>query len=219
MAKVNEHGRIISVAAKAALEPLGLKRKGQSRLWYSDQRFWVISVEFEPSGWSKGSYLKTGVKWLWNYGPGLDMADRPMDFVPFESAEQFTPLIEAMAACAAHEVEILRDRFRSFANIYQYLVAHATRDAWPIHNAAIVTALAGDFEGSRRYFQRMQDWPTFGYDWQLELKARSAALAALLDHPKAFRSEVLAIIERNRALRKFSPDPSCLETVEIRTGQ
>lgn len=93
MAKVNEHGRIIAGAAKTALEPLGCKRKGQSRIWYSDQRFWVISVEFQPSGWSKGSYLNVGIKWLWHHGRGLDLSDRPVDFVPFESADQFTPLI------------------------------------------------------------------------------------------------------------------------------
>jgi hypothetical protein len=55
MAKANEHGRLIAAAAKAALAPLGCVRKGQSRVWYSDQRYWVIAVEFQPSGWSKGS--------------------------------------------------------------------------------------------------------------------------------------------------------------------
>jgi hypothetical protein len=82
MAQTNEHGRIIAAAAKAALLPLGCKRKGQSRLWYSDQRFWVITVEFQPSGWSKGCYLNVGVKWLWNLGRGLDFSDRPVDFIP-----------------------------------------------------------------------------------------------------------------------------------------
>lgn len=47
MAKRNEHGRLIAAAAKAALVPLGCKRKGQSRRWYSDQGFWVVFVEFQ----------------------------------------------------------------------------------------------------------------------------------------------------------------------------
>ena len=68
MAKQNEHGRLIAAAAKAALAPLGCKRKGQSRFWYSDQRFWIISIEFQPSGWAQGSYLNVGENWLWYPG-------------------------------------------------------------------------------------------------------------------------------------------------------
>jgi hypothetical protein len=54
LAQVNEHGRLIAAAAKAALTPLGCRRKRQSRLWYCDQRFRIISIEFQPSTWSKG---------------------------------------------------------------------------------------------------------------------------------------------------------------------
>lgn len=124
-----------------------------------------------------------------------------------------------MAARAAHEVQILKDRFKSFPHIYQYLIAHATHDSWPIYNAAVAAALAGEQETSRRFFQQMHDWQTYGYDWELRLKAESAALAALLDHPREFRSKVLAIIEHNRALMKMPPDPNCLEMTDFRVGQ
>jgi hypothetical protein len=219
MAKVNEHGRIIAAAAKAALEPLGLRRKGQSRIWYSDQRSWVISPEFQPSGWSKGSYLNVRVKWLWSPGPGWSFSYRPMDFVPFISAGQFTPLIEAMAARAAQEVEAMRNRFITFADVYRYLIAHATLDGWPVYNAAVAAALAGDEQTARRFFQQMKDWETYGYDWELRLKADSAALEALLFDPEKFRAKILSVIERKRALMKLPPDPNCLETVGFQAGQ
>jgi hypothetical protein len=219
MAKVNEHGRIIAAAAKAALQPLGLKRKGQSRVWYSDQRFWIIAVEFQPSGWSKGSYLNVSIKWLWHSGAGYDFSDRPADFIPFESAEQFTPLVEGMAACAAQEVQAWKDRFKTFDDICQYLIAQAKGDGWPIYNAAIATGLAGDEGTSRRYFQRLKDWETYGYDWQLRLKADSAALAALLLDPKIFRSEVLNVVQYQRASMKLPLDSNCLEMVDFQAGQ
>ncbi|MPZ40041.1 MAG: hypothetical protein GEU95_18690 [Rhizobiales bacterium] len=218
MTKVNEHSRIIATAAKAALEPLGLKQKGQSRTWYSDQRFWVIFVEFQPSGWSRGSYLNIAVKWLWSPGPGWSFSYRPVDFVPFTSAEQFTPLIKAMAARAAQEVETTRDRFKAFADVYRYLVAHARLDGWPIYNAAVAAGLAGDEETSRQLFQQMKDWETYGYDWQLRLKADSAALAALLSDREKFRAKVLGIIEQGRALMKMPPDPNCLEMIGSQSG-
>jgi hypothetical protein len=219
MAKVNEHGKIIATAAKAALQPLGLKRKGKSRVWYADQRFWIIAVEFQPSGWSKGSYLNVSIKWLWHSGAGYDFSERPVDFIPFENAEQFAPLVEGMAARAAQEVGAWQNRFKTFADICQYLVAQAKRDGWPICNAAIATGLAGDEDTSRRYFQRLEDWETYGYDSELRLKADSAALAALLPNPKKFRSEVFNVVQRQRASMKLHSDPNCLEMIDFQAGQ
>jgi hypothetical protein len=214
MAKTNEHGRLIAAAAKAALLPLGCQRKGQSRVWYSDQRYWVIAVEFQPSGWSKGSYLNISVGWLWKESRGYGLSYRPVDFIPFESVEQFTPPIFAMAASAAKEVVILREKFKSFSNIYSYLKSNANSDSWPIYHAAIACGLAGDLMASRHYFDQMAAWPTYGYDWQLKLKADSAALAPLLDEPAKFRSAILAIIEKRRRLIRLPPDPHCLDELD-----
>ncbi len=65
MAQTNEHGRIIAAVAKSALAPLGFRRKGASRVWLADHGFWLDVVEFQPSGFSKGSYCNVAVHWLW----------------------------------------------------------------------------------------------------------------------------------------------------------
>jgi hypothetical protein len=211
MVKTNEHGRLIAAAARAALSPLGCTRKGRSRLWYSDQRFWLVSIEFQPSGWSKGSYLNLGAKWLWSTGSGIDLSYRPLDFIPFESTEQFRPLVESIAVRAAQEVRLLRERFRSLGDVYRYLVARTTSEGWRVYYAAVAAGLVGDTEMSCRLFQRMEAWPTYGYDWQIKLKRESAALSALLDDPLRYRSAVLTIIDKQRALMGLHPDPHCLD--------
>ena len=213
MAQPNEHGRLIAAAAKAALAPLGCRRKGQSRFWFADQRFWVLSVEFEPSGWSKGSYLKVGVSWLWRKPNvrGLDFAERIADFVPFETTDQFKARIEQMAALAARRVLELRKQLRSLHEIHRWLMQDATRDGRPIYNAAIAAALVGDVAGARQLFERMERWPTYSYDFQLQLKADSAELAALLPKPDRFRSAILDLIEKKRTLIGLPSDLNCLE--------
>ena len=55
MAKQTEHGKLIAAAAKAALLPLGCRRKGQSRCWFSDERFWYIFIEFPTERVVKGN--------------------------------------------------------------------------------------------------------------------------------------------------------------------
>lgn len=213
MAKASEDGKIIAAAAKAVLAPMGCARKGRSRIWYSDQRYWLIAAEFQPSGWSKGSYLNIFVAWLWKASHGYPIAYRPAKFVPFESAEQFTPQIADMANVAAQEVEKQRERFSTFNRIYQHLLSESHRDHWPKYNAAVAAGLAGEMATARRLFDEMAARQTSGYGWQEKLKLDGAALAKLLDEPAQFRAAVLAIIERRRKVMRLPPDPHCLDPV------
>jgi hypothetical protein len=211
MAKQDDHGRLITAAAKAALAPLGCRRKGQSRLWYSDQRFWLVSAEFQPSAWSKGSYLNMGARWLWHQGSSVNLSYRPVDFIAFETIEQFQPLIDDMAARAAVEVIALRERFKSLEDIYRYLISRPMRDGWPAYHAAVAAGLIGDITTARALFNRMKQWPADGYDWQLRLKSDSIKLSRMLARPSQFRSAILAIIEARRKLMRLPPDPNCLD--------
>ena len=218
MAKQNEHGRLIAAAAKAALLPLGCARKGQSRFWYSDQRFWAISIEFQPSAWSKGSYLNVGAMWFWypKKGWSFDVGHRveDADFISFESVEQFTPLIGRMAARAAQDVIALREQFKSIAGIHRYLVSHPMREGAPVYHAAVAAALTGDMSAARQLFNRLAQWPTENLEWRRRLQSNGAALAILLDDPPKFRTEVLALIEGVRERLHLPPDPQCLESMD-----
>lgn len=213
MAKASEHGRLIAAAAKAALLPLGCMRKGQSRLWISDQGCWVILIEFQPSGWEKGTYLNLGAKWLW-YRFGNQLAHdrcRFADFIRFESPEQFAPLIVGMAASAAREVLTLRQKFRTLADINRHLQGRITQDGLPVFLAAVSSGLVGDRTTSRRLFERLKKWAPIDYDWQRNLKSDAAQLAAVLDEPDQFRAVVMKIVDKRRHHLGLTPSPGCLE--------
>jgi hypothetical protein len=214
MAKQNEHGLLIAAAAKAALAPLGCKRKGQSRLWTSDERYWVIFVEFQPSAWSKGSYLNVRPVWLWLRLGANDYHPRPADYIEFESAEQFTPLIENMARIAAQTVLAFRARFRTLRDVSRYFAERVTSDGWPVYRAAVTAGLVGDIETARQLFRRMQMWNAENWGPWLELKSESAAIAALLDDPARYRAAIAATISRLRQDLRLPPDPQCLEGLD-----
>jgi len=215
MAKHSDHNKLIADAAKTALASLSCQRKGRSRIWISDQRYWVIQIEFQPSGWGKGCYLNVGAAWLWYARKGLpfNVGYRVADFIPFESPEQFAPLITEMAARAAQEMLALRAKFKTFEDIRHYLVSHITHDGWPVYHAAIATGLAGDIVSSNEFFRRIETWRTIGFDWKEKLKSDSALLARLLGDPAAFRGAMLRVIEQCRALNGLPPDPDCLESL------
>src|SRR5688572_1964676 len=106
------HDKIIATAAKTMLQPLGLRRKGQSRLWIGDHGWWLAVVEFQPSGFSKGSYLNVAAHWLWSdkgyisfdLGSGADWGSRAADFEAYESDMQFERAAERLATLAAQGV-------------------------------------------------------------------------------------------------------------------
>jgi hypothetical protein len=213
MAKHNEHGRLIAAAAKAALAPLGCKRVGQSRCWISDERYWLIVIEFQPSAWEIGSYLNVGAMWLWHPRKGLAFhaGHRVADFVPFKSGDQSSPLINNIVARAAEEVLSIRQKFKSLADIHRHLMNDLSGDGPPIYRAAVTAALLGDVATSRDLFRRIQHWSTDGYDWQEKIKIDSMALVSLLDEPRHFRAAIVEAIQECRALNKLPPDPNCLE--------
>ncbi|MGD1038999.1 MAG: hypothetical protein ABR878_17950 [Roseiarcus sp.] len=216
MATQNEHGRLIAAAAKAALSPIGCTRCGQSRVWLSDQRYWAIMIEFQPSGFSKGTYLNVGASWLWYERPGMafNVGYRVAgaDFIPFQNAAQFGPLVEKMAARAAEEVLAMRVRFSSIAAISRYLCEREFTEAAQIRHTAIAAALNGEFDGSRRFFQQIQTCPIH-FDVNAKIHSDAAAVAALLDDPAQFRSAVRRIIDARRAQARLPPLADCLEGV------
>lgn len=212
MSNTAEHQNLILAAARAALLPIGCVRKGRSRTWYSDQGFWAIEIEFQPSGWSKGSYLNIGPRWLWRERSGRAFSYRPTDFILFESTDQFTPLIETMAGIAARETLAMRKRFSSLSDITHYLISNL-RDGWPVLDAAIASYLVGDVETSRTLFLRMEQWPTYGYEWQQNLKQHARGLALMLDDPARFRSSIIATIQLARKSINLKADLLCLGTV------
>jgi hypothetical protein len=215
MAKQNEHGKLIAAAAKAALLPLGCRRKGQSRCWSSDERCWYVFIEFQPSAWSKGTYTNVFPIWLFLQPWGGEVGHRLCDFIEFESVEQFGPLVEQTAKLAAAEVIALRAKFRTVENIHRFFAKNLS---WSgnVYRAAITGGLVGDFALARQLFARIKQLDPTKHGPQLgNIQTECAMLAALLDDPAAYRSAILEKIAARRQARRLPPDPQCLESLHL----
>jgi hypothetical protein len=215
MAKQNEHGKLIAAAAKAALLPLGCRRKGQSRVWSSDERFWYIFIEFQPSAWSRGTYFNVTPIWFFLQGWGGEAAHRVGDYIKFESVEQFELLIEEGAKLVAAEVVALRSRFRTLMDIHRFFAGNL-RWSGNVYRAAITAGLVGDFTLARQLFAQIKDLdPTKHGLYLKDRQNECAALAALLDDPQAYRSAILEKIDARRRACGLPPDPECLASLQL----
>ena len=151
----SDHDRVIAAAAKTALAPLGLTRKGRSRTWLDDQGWWLGIVEFQPSSWARGTYLNVGLMFLW----------RPIDHLAFEigyrvegfsdaSGSEFAGEADAKAGRAGREVADLRARFSSLEDVVRHF--RGARRLGMYHQAHLATALGlgGDLSGCQQAFDR-----------------------------------------------------------------
>lgn len=213
MSRPDALAKLIADAAKAHLQPIGCQCVEHSRTWISDQRYWLIVVEFQPSSWQKGTYLNVGVMWLWRARKGyaFHVGYRIADFLPFYSPAQFGPAVSRLAAQAAQEVQRRREQFKTLKDIYRYLVDHTSEQSWQIFHAAIAAGLVGDAHTACRLFQISDSMPIRNVQWQIELRAKNAALAAQLNHTSLFRASVLEAIQQCRRLNNLPADPGCLD--------
>src|SRR5271165_2041598 len=151
----SDHGRILAAAARKELTPLGFWRKGRSRVWLADRGFWLAVVEFQPSGFSKGSYLNVAAHWLWSAMPNSLSFDysieRQQPWIAFEDEAQFGPLADRLAQQAAEDTRQLETRVSDVRKLADLLVAKESAEAiggqgggWPAFHAAIASGMSGD---------------------------------------------------------------------------
>jgi hypothetical protein len=213
VAKENEHGKILARAASAALSLLGCRRKGRSRLWFADQKSWVIVIEFQPSGFAKGSYLNVAPHWLWheNNSWSFDYGDvRAANFIEFEDSEQFERAADALAARAAQEVIRFRKLLNSASEIVKCLTDAADDGSiWQCYHAAVANGLVGNTSSSLNLFARILKFQRDS-DWIPKVQNECAELAGKLQDGCAFREAVRSIINRSRALHHLPEISDCL---------
>ncbi len=150
------HDRIIATAAKGALHPIGLRRRGQSRLWFGDHGWWLAVVEFQPSGLQKGSYLNVAAHWLWSraghisfdLGCGAEWNSRVAKFEAYASDDQFQPAAEQLAALAAQQVQTLAHNIPSVVAAADLLMRReidlppSSQGSWAAYHAGVAAGLA-----------------------------------------------------------------------------
>lgn len=195
-----DHNKLIAAAAKETLSPLGLKRDGKSRVWYDDHGWWCIVVEFQPSSWSRGTYLNVGVCWLlfekahWTF----DVGNREKGFSPARDESRFLDALSGITTHARHCITGYRERFTSIRRVHSYYQGIELQNHWRYYEAAVIAALDGDTASARRDFDALfaLERP---YQWQQGLYYRAMDLHNLLEDRRKFVHSVAGIVLRTRS--------------------
>ena len=172
---------MLTAAARSVLRPMGLVQKGRSRIWLDDHQWWLCVVEFQPSAWSRGSYLNVGCNWLWLVKDyiSFDEGYRVEPFADFRGEDQFEQAATQLADSAAKEVKRYRALFPNIAKVCEYYQNQEVANGWPCYHAGIVCALADKIEAARAFFKRFAE-PRDNNEFVANAQDDSSLLASLV---------------------------------------
>ncbi|GMM86926.1 hypothetical protein [Pseudoalteromonas sp. MTN2-4] len=147
------HSKLINNAAREILKPVGLVRKGQSRVWLDDNGWWLTMVEFQPSSWSKGTYLNVGVSWLWYPKDYLsfDIGYRENSFIEFKDEDSFFSEAIALAEKAKDKALTHRRSMSSPELAKEFVLTNTAGDKqniWACLNKGLACLHASDFQNA-----------------------------------------------------------------------
>lgn len=208
---------------------MGLAQRGRSRTWQEDHGWWVLYVDFQPSGFGKATYLNVFVHWLWRLGPdrltggSMDLGNRvPGAGAFFEDEEQWTGAVEDVVARAIEEVHryralvpdlgaaaraCVRQEEARIADIMDRdgITRAEVSASWPGWHAAVSSGLAGDIDAAEHYFTRITRLAD-DRDFFAPYRERSCEWLELVrhDHPR-FVAEVLDSVNLQRSRLKLPP--------------
>ncbi len=201
------HSKLINKAARDILKPIGVVRKGQSRLWLDDNGCWLTLVEFQPSSWSKGTYLNVGICWLWypKDSFSFDIGDRVSGFIEFQDEDTFLPQAKALAEQAKKHILSNRLALSSPEAIKTFVLNNTVGDKqhiWASVNKGMACLIARDFTLAHQHFQDVLDCSD-SREWAEDVKRYVQSLLVL--SPDEQLDFVCRAITESRKLKKL-PD-------------
>jgi hypothetical protein len=201
------HSKIINNVAREVLKPIGVKRKGQSRVWFDDNGWWIFVIEFQPSSWSKGTYLNVGVNWLWHPKEyfSFDLGYREESFIEHKSDAQFEPRARDLAIAAKAKVLEMRNNLANLEAAKTYTIGAYCEEPetiWSQFHQGMICALAGSLDDANAYFMKVLESPD-ERDWAIALKQSVNDVLNMVSNAKDFKSYVCNIVNEARKIKKL----------------
>ncbi|WP_133468137.1 hypothetical protein [Paraglaciecola marina] len=184
------HSKLINKAAREVLKPAGLVRKGQSRIWLDDNKWWLTMIEFQPSSWSKGTYLNVGISWLWYPKDSLsfDIGYRESSFVEFKDEETFLEEVIKLAEKAKDKALTHRHSMSSPELAKEFVLKNTIDDKqniWACLHKGMACLYASDTSNAKNHLENVMQCKE-NRDWANSVKGFAQLLLNLKPDEQLF---------------------------------
>lgn len=199
-----DHNSLLKKIARERLLPHGFFQEGRSRTFLYDNGWWTIIVEFQPSSFSKGTYLNIG----------LDFNFYPRDFLAFtygyrengfeaaENEEQFEKLIISCCEYTITKVEALNKKFHTVHSAITAFRKETTGSAQNHFDLGILYGLAGKTVPAKRYLRKViGEKPE--HDYEIERQNYAHQAIEWLEDNAVFQENVKQLIRKTREMKKL----------------
>lgn len=211
-----DHNKLIAQAAKAVLEPMGLFRKGRSRVWIDDNGWFFTVVEFQPSGYSKGVHLNAAVNFLWSRADHLtyDFYDgtssRTENFVSYDGDDDaFLDKMLSFANTAAERVMEYR-KLKDFRTAKKCILPYKPKVIPALYDKVMLCGLTRS-RWTKVYYRRLlKALEASSHDLRALREELFNEIAPVINDRELFQNYVLAKIRAQRTFWHAQPSMTAI---------
>ncbi len=199
-----DHNKLLKKIAKERLKPYGIFQQGQSQTFLYDRGWFTIVIEFQPSSWSKGTYLNIGVDF--NFYPrdyfAFGYGYREKGFEEFKDEEQFKKLVNELCELTIKRVQELEQKFIDVWTALKTMNKEKSDDTLRIYEVAVLNILTSNFDKARKQFSQVSK-SKCEYDWEIERKKVADELIDWLHEIPMDLDKIQNLINKIRQLKKL----------------
>ncbi len=179
-------------------------QRGNSRTFLLDKDWFTVVIEFQPSSWSKGTYLNMGVDFHFyprNYLT-FSFENRHKGFESFENENQSTIVINELCDFIISKSRKTENKFYDIQTALYTLKKIETSDLWLKYNVAVLYALNGKMDLSKKYFVEISAQKC-EFEWENKRKKLVDEMIEWTTNDKLFLDNMKLIINKTRELKKL----------------
>ncbi len=201
-----DHNKLLKTVAKERLQPYGIVQKGQSRSFHCDKGWLTFMIEFQPSSWSKGSYLNVGLDF--HFYPrehfAFSYVNRVSDFIEFTDEEQFVKVVNELCDKAIKRFQFLERNFKDLWTAIKTIEKEKEKSYYA-YDLAVLYALTGNYDKALPKLKQLSD-TVCEYDWHFVRKKVVNELIEWIEQDSTtFLEKFKNQINETRILKKLKP--------------
>ncbi len=213
-----EHTKIINKTARKVFKEYGIVQKGRSRMWLDDHYWFTTLIEFQPSSWSRGTYLNVGVHFNWypeDYF-SFNIGYREKDYCEYKNESQFEPVVAEFVQEALKKVLEYRKKMSCLDSVEKTIFAYDfdghSAVCWENYHKGVILGLNNKAQKAKEHFDLILEEETYNakldfyYDWLIELQNRVKILRVEVENTDNFRKiidEFIAISRKELKLQEM----------------
>ncbi len=199
-----DHNKLLKRIANEKFKPIGIIQDGKSRVFLFDKGWYTIVIEFQPSSFSKGTYLNIGVD-LHFYPRDyftFTCGYRESGFEEFENEQDFAKRVEELCDLSIERIRQLEIKFKDPKAGIRTLNNEKEKDAWRYYDLAVLHALEGNQNKALRFFKKVSG-EKCEYDFEYERKKITDDHIRLIRDKSSFYENVKSINANTRQLKNL----------------